>query len=99
FGRKMVRVAYSGTGFLAITREALGAIIEDAPKVNGGDRSVRTPLPLIFNNLVSADTFDGEDAYFCHLARKKGFEIWLDTECAIDHYGIVAVRGSLAGEW
>jgi len=99
FGRKMVRVAYAGTGFLAITREALGAIIEDAPKVNGGDRSVRTPLPIIFNNLVSDDKFDGEDAYFCHLARKKGLEIWLDTECAIDHYGIVAVRGSLKDEW
>jgi hypothetical protein len=99
YGRKMVRVAYSGTGFLAITREAMGAIIAKAPEARAGNRKALHGLPVVFNNFMNGDSFDGEDAYFCHLARQCGFEVWMDTECEIDHFGTIGVRGSLKGEW
>jgi len=90
FGRRLIRVSHAGTGFFAMTREALTVIASRAPKVDGG-------MPILFNNLAT-NKFVGEDTHFCRLAREAGFSIWLDTETRIDHHGIVGFTGDLSGD-
>lgn len=90
-GRRFVRVSHAGTGFLAMTREAIEMVGRKAKAVDGG-------MKVLFNTEVVDGRFNGEDWYFCDLAAKAGYAIWLDTDCQIDHYGPTAWQGNLAGE-
>jgi hypothetical protein len=96
YGRIFVRAAHVGTGFLAVTRNALERIatFDDpklAPECSGGMRA-------FFDTGVADRKFHGEDVLFCRLARKAGLEVWLDTETLVDHYGPIGVTGDLRGE-
>jgi hypothetical protein len=94
YGRRLIRVSFCGTGFLAMRRDALLDVAEKTPKTNSG-------MPILFNNLFNdrgEGKFDGEDVFFCKLARDAGYEIWLDTETLVDHYGMIGVRGDARGD-
>jgi hypothetical protein len=91
YGRTFVRVAHVGTGFLAITRNALAALSGYTAECEGGMRE-------LFESRVVDRKAHGEDVLFCQLARRAGLEVWLDTECAVDHYGPIGVTGDLRGE-
>jgi hypothetical protein len=91
YGRKFVRAAHLGTGFLAVTREALVHIANQTSieTVQGG-------MKIFFNTKVKNNLFQGEDFFFSDLAREAGLELWLDTESHIEHYGSIAVVGDIA---
>ena len=94
YGRRFVRVAHVGTGFLAVTRAAVATLYEATPQLlcNGG-------MHALFNSGIADGAFNGEDWLFCNLARAAGLEVWVDTETEIDHIGPTAWRGTLKGEW
>lgn len=92
YGRRLVRVAHCGTGFLAISREAMEKVYATRADFEcvGGMRDC-------FSSGVVDGRYSGEDWIFCNLLRAAGFDIWIDTEVQIDHYGFTSWRGSLSG--
>lgn len=43
--------------------------------------------PYFFFEYKDGDNFIGEDIYFCKMARKAGFDIWIDPRIPVRHYG------------
>lgn len=53
-----------------------------------GDVLRKIPPPW-FKTRSDDETFFGEDAYFCQLARDKGYKVWVATDVPIGHYGSI----------
>jgi hypothetical protein len=90
------KVAYGGTGFLMIRREALARIVEGHPELaatlEDGSRAV-----MVFDPMVEPETGEylSEDYAFCRRWRELGGEIWADVEARLTHVGHAAYTGSL----
>jgi hypothetical protein len=92
----IAKVAYGGTGFLMIRREALQRIADAHPEL-------RATLPdgaaavMVFDTLLEPETGEylSEDYAFCRRWRDLGGEIWADVEARLTHVGHAAYTGSL----
>jgi hypothetical protein len=59
------------------------------------DRVVFETIPEVwFATPYDGEKFVGEDRYFCHIAKQRGFQIWIDHDLsqAVGHCGIVEQR-------
>ncbi|MGZ3402407.1 MAG: hypothetical protein ACXWKN_03480 [Phenylobacterium sp.] len=97
----IARVAYGGTGFLMIRRDAMQAIVDAHPElrakmgdVSGGGASEAV---MVFDTMVEPETgqYLSEDYAFCRRWRDLGGEIWADFEARLTHVGHAAYTGSL----
>jgi len=92
----LAKVAYGGTGFLMIRREALQRIVDAHPELaaalDDGSRAV-----MVFDPMVEPGTGEhlSEDYAFCRRWRELGGEIWADVEARLSHVGYAAYTGSL----
>jgi hypothetical protein len=97
----IAKVAYGGTGFLLIRREAMAAIVDAHPELRArmgdmGDRLADEAV-MVFETMIEPETgqYLSEDYAFCRRWRDLGGEIWADMEARLTHTGPATYRGSL----
>lgn len=92
----IARVAYGGTGFLMIRREALQRMADAHPELRAvlddGAEAV-----MVFDTLLEPETGEylSEDYAFCRRWRDLGGDIWADVQARLTHVGHAAYTGSL----
>lgn len=92
----LVKVDGVPTGFLKISRRVLEKLYETQPKYANkidGDRKIK--IPLIFQRSLEGNVRWGGDYQFCELAKKHGFEIFVDPHMYFGHVGTKTFSGSL----
>jgi hypothetical protein len=95
-------VAYVGTGFMLIRREALRRITQAHPelKAKHGDMAGLkiADAVMVFETMIEAETGEylSEDYAFCRRWRDLGGEIFADFTTRFTHVGHAAYEGSLA---
>ncbi|HEX3365080.1 hypothetical protein [Phenylobacterium sp.] len=97
----IAKVAYGGTGFLMIHREAMQQIVDAHPELHAkmgdmGDR-LADEAPMVFETMIEPETgqYLSEDYAFCRRWRDLGGEIWADMEARLSHTGVMTFTGSL----
>lgn len=97
----IAKVAYGGTGFLLIRREAMQRIVEAHPELRArmgdmGDRMADEAV-MVFETMIEPETgqYLSEDYAFCRRWRDLGGEIWADMEARLTHVGAASYTGSL----
>jgi hypothetical protein len=95
------RVAYGGTGFLMISRQAMQRICDAHPELRAkmGDMADRLApeAVMVFDTMVEPETgqYLSEDYAFCRRWRDLGGDIWADMTARLTHVGHAAYTGSL----
>ena len=95
------RVAYVGTGFMMLKREAVERVVAAHPELAAkmGDMADRAAAEcvMIFETMIEPETgqYLSEDYAFCRRWRDLGGEIWADMESRLTHVGHTAYSGSL----
>jgi SAM-dependent methyltransferase len=89
-----MEITYGATGFMAISRRVIDALVADMPLCHAWE-------PWSFYNLfptLVVPTLDGEghellseDYGFCELARRAGFHIWLDATVKLEHASTIPI--------
>jgi hypothetical protein len=93
-------VAYVGTGFLMISRQAMTRVVEAHPELVA-DLSDVDPqairVPMIFDTLLETGTGQhlSEDYAFERRWTDLGGAIWADMSARLSHIGRAAYTGSL----
>jgi hypothetical protein len=94
-------VAYVGTGFLMIKRQALARLAAAHPELTArmGDMigSVVDKAVMVFDTMIEPETgqYLSEDYAFCRRWRDLGGEIWADFQGRFTHVGHMAYSGGL----
>lgn len=86
----MHKMQETGTGFLMIHREVFEKIAEAEPEhfySGDGDEEKSDSYYDYFRVGVVNGRYLSEDYYFCYLARRYGYDIWLDTSIYVRHVG------------
>jgi hypothetical protein len=97
----IAKVAYGGTGFLLIQRQAMQDIVDAHPELRAGMGDMADKLGeeavMVFETMIEPETgqYLSEDYAFCRRWRDLGGEIWADTEARLTHVGATAYSGSL----
>lgn len=95
------KVAYGGTGFLMIKREAMQRLVDGYPQLRAkmGDMadSLAPEATMIFDTMIEPETgqYLSEDYAFCRRWRDLGGDIWADFSARLTHVGHAAYTGSL----
>jgi hypothetical protein len=97
----IAKVAYGGTGFLMIRREAMQQLVDAHPELRAkmgdmGDRLAGEAV-MVFETMIEPETgqYLSEDYAFCRRWHDLGGEIWADMEAQLTHVGPAAYRGAL----
>ena len=97
----MAKVAYGGTGFLLIAREAMQRIVDAHPELRArmgdmGDRMADEAV-MVFETMIEPETgqYLSEDYAFCRRWHDLGGEIWADMEARLTHVGAASYTGAL----
>ena len=94
----VAKVAYGGTGFLLIRRQALQRIADAHPELRArlGDGPADEAV-MVFDTMIEPETGQhlSEDYAFCRRWRDLGGDIWADFEARLTHVGHAAYTGSL----
>lgn len=89
-------IRYAATGFMAVHRDVIDALIPTLPIVHPDEPWSYWPLFQQFSREYVAPRWPGdpgkleglsEDFAFCARARDLGFEIWLDPSIYLEHEG------------
>jgi hypothetical protein len=97
----IAKVAYAGTGFLMIRREAMQRIVDAHPELRARMGDMADPLAteavMVFDTMIEPETgqYLSEDYAFCRRWRDLGGEIFADVEARLTHVGHAAYVGSL----
>lgn len=95
------QVAYAGTGFLMIQRQAMQRVCDAHPELRAkmGDMAdnMAAEAVMVFDTMIEPETgqYLSEDYAFCRRWRDQGGEIWADFEARLTHVGHAAYTGSL----
>jgi hypothetical protein len=95
------QVAYGGTGFLMIQRQAMQRLVDAHPELKAKMGDMADPLAaeavMVFETMIEPETgqYLSEDYAFCRRWRDLGGEIWADFEARLTHVGHAAYTGSL----
>jgi len=90
-------VAYGGTGFLMISRDAMQRLFDAHPELRAVLDDEGNEAVMVFDTLIEASTghYLSEDYAFCRRWRDLGGQIWADFEARLTHVGHAAYTGSL----
>ncbi|PZQ62247.1 MAG: hypothetical protein DI570_11515 [Phenylobacterium zucineum] len=95
------QVAYGGTGFLMIARDAMQRLFDAHPELRAKMRDMAdnaaAETVMVFDTMIEPETgqYLSEDYAFCRRWRDLGGEIWADFEARLTHVGHAAYTGSL----
>jgi hypothetical protein len=101
-------VDYIGTGFMAVHRRVLDAMVPTLPVCHGNSVNAFWPLfdfSVVEDELAGGYAYLTEDYTFCNRARNLGFKVWLDptfklghlAEIQIDITNMAAIHSALTG--
>lgn len=92
-GQPPKEIRWAGTGFIAVHRDVVEALIKTLPLT-----MVTTPwsfwpmfMPFVYGDGVEAN-YLSEDWAMCERARKLGFRVWLDPSIELKHIGSFEYR-------
>lgn len=91
---ELVECIYAATGFMAVSRRAIKALVDSLPLVHGDQQWAFWPLflPLVTEpNERGVQEYLSEDYAFCHRLRALGFTIYLDQTIPLGHLGHVEI--------
>lgn len=84
-----VEIRWAATGFMAVHRDVIDALIPDQPfcdvETTGGFYPLFQPFPMEY--APGLWTYQTEDFAFNERARRKGFRVWLDPAVYLEHEG------------
>jgi hypothetical protein len=95
------QVAYAGTGFLMIRRQAMQRLVDAHPELRAKMRDMADAQApeavMVFDTMIEPETgqYLSEDYAFCRRWRDLGGEIWADVSARLTHVGHAAYTGSL----
>ena len=93
------RVAYGGTGFLMISRDAMQRLFDAHTQLRAsvGDGADALEAVMVFDTMIEPGTghYLSEDYAFCRRWIDLGGEIWADVSARLTHVGHAAYTGSL----
>lgn len=95
------QVAYGGTGFLMISRQAMQRLFDAHPELRARMRDMADNAAqetvMVFETMIEPETgqYLSEDYAFCRRWRDLGGEIWADFDARLTHVGHAAYTGSL----
>lgn len=85
---KLRQIRWAATGFVAVHRDVITALIAKTPLCIMGGTSWFWPIfqPIIwYNKKHNYHEYLSEDWSFCERARKLGFKVWLDPSIILAH--------------
>jgi len=94
-------VAYVGTGFLMLRRDAVERLVAAHPELTAKMGDVAEPgveeAVMVFDTMIEPETgqYLSEDYAFCRRWRDLGGEIWADFRSRLVHTGHASYAGSL----
>ena len=93
----VAKVAYVGTGFLMIARDAVQQVVDAHPELRARLGAGAGETTMIFETMIEPGTGQhlSEDYAFCHRWRTLGGDIWADVESTLSHVGHTVYAGSL----
>lgn len=83
-----LEVMYAATGFMAVHRRVIDALVEELPLCHAFESWSFYPLfqqPVIEDEYVGGWARLSEDWGFCQAARDLGFRVWLDPTVKLGH--------------
>lgn len=92
-----VEIRYAATGFIAVHRRVLDAMIQTLPLCHGNQPWAFWPLfdfKTIEDEASGGHNYLSEDWNFCDMAMKLGFKVWLDPSIRLKHLGQVPISVS-----
>lgn len=94
-GLDPVEIRYASTGFLAVHRRVLDALIQKLPLCHANQQWSFWPLfdfKTIEDEPAGGHNYLSEDWNFCDMALDAGFKVWLDPSIRIQHLGMVPIH-------
>ena len=93
----IAKVAYGGTGFLMISRDAVQRLTDAHPELRAQVTDDGEEAVMLFDTMIEPGTgqYLSEDYAFCRRWRELGGDIWADVEARLTHVGHAAYTGSL----
>lgn len=90
-------VAYGGTGFLMIRRDAMQRLFDAHPELRAVLDDDGTEAVMVFDTLIEPSTghYLSEDYAFCRRWRDLGGQVFADFQSRLTHVGHAAYAGSL----
>ena len=95
-----LEVMYAATGFMAVHRRVIDALVKTMPLCHAYESWGFYPLfqqPVIRDPDVGGWARLSEDWGFCHLAREHGFRVWMDPTVKLGHQSTFDVSVSNMG--
>lgn len=96
-GLPPVEIRYAATGFIAVHRRVLDALIPTLPLCHGNQPWAFWPLfdfKAVEDEASGGHNYLSEDWNFCDMALKLGFKVWLDPSIQLQHLGQVPISVS-----
>lgn len=96
FGPKqpVVEIEYAATGFVAVHRKVVDALVADLPLCHANQPWGFYPLfqaSMVYNDAAGVHEWLSEDWGLCQRAREHGFRVWLDPQTVLTHLGPASV--------
>ncbi|GAB3590445.1 MULTISPECIES: hypothetical protein [Acetobacter] len=96
----LLKTRYAGTGFMMISRKAIGMLIKSYPetayrRIDAAGSRGETEYHALFDGSIDPETgtYLSEDFTFCRRWSAIGGEVWLDTSISLTHAGRASFRG------
>ncbi|HXT34772.1 MAG TPA: methyltransferase domain-containing protein [Chloroflexota bacterium] len=87
-------IEYAATGFMAVHRRVIEALVADLPLCHANQPWGFYPLfaaRVVYNEAAGVHEWLSEDWSFCQAAREHGFRCWLDPQTVLTHLGAAGV--------
>lgn len=93
-GQPPMQVRHMSTGFFAVHRRVLDAMIPTLPLCHANMPWAFWPMfdfEVIEDETAGGFNHLSEDYWFCERAQQLGFKVWLDPTIHLKHYGLVPI--------
>jgi hypothetical protein len=93
-GTEPIEIQYGATGFMALSRRVLDALIADLPLLHADQSwSYYNLFPFLTVTNETTDTTEvlSEDWSFCEMARRAGFRVWLAPSVILRHMSTIDI--------
>jgi len=87
-GQPPIEVMYAATGFMAVHRRVIDALVKTMPLCHSVQPWAYYPLfpqPVVADEAAGGWARLSEDWGFSHIAREAGFKVWLDPQTILSH--------------
>lgn len=92
-GEPPIEIEYAATGFMAVHRRVIDALVTALPLCHADQSWSFYPLfqTMLLPHPLAGHEWISEDWGFCHTARAAGFTVWLDPQTRLTHMGSAGI--------